>query len=113
MHATRARPWIAVIAAYAVILQAILPFVAISADPAFSICSAAHGSTAPDGALPTCGCAAGCGMACCATVLAEPPAVASTVAWSHAVAPDVPPYAELRLGAPRVGSHTARAPPFA
>jgi hypothetical protein len=113
MQPTLTRSWIAVIAAYAVILQAILPLVAVVADPAFPICSAAHGGGVPDGAVPSCGCAAGCGIACCGVAPVEPPAGVSVAPLSNPVTINVPAYVGLQLGASRAGPNAARGPPLA
>ena len=112
----RSRPIIAVIAAYVVVLQALLlPLAVAAGNPLIgSICGAATGGAqTPAGHQNGCPCAGGCGMQCHAhAVLGRAPAaVVVTLTVVHVMAPAV----VLKPGV-RVATRTPqipRAPPVA
>jgi len=74
---TRGRPIVALIAAYAVALQALLWPLSLAASHPLqaSLCSEASATTggpAPAGHDSSCPCAAGCGMQCCVRTFVGP-----------------------------------------
>jgi len=111
----RSRRVIALIAAYAVAVQALLPLASAGASSAdFSICASAASAPAPgksgdhDASWPW---AAGCGMLCCVQALAGPPSPGDVAVTARAVPAPLPRQA-ARLALPsRHAPQAPRAPP--
>ena len=110
----RTRRIITVAAAYLVALQALLLPLSVAAGSPFagSLCVSSAGPTqAPVSHDTGCACAAGCGMQCCAQVLAGSPqasfAVTRTLARIMTPAPALAPVTRPDLRSPQ----NPRAPP--
>jgi hypothetical protein len=110
---------IALIAAYVVVLQALLLPLSVAAgasiDP--TVCardSTAHGSQPPASHDTGCGCAAGCGMQCCGQALASPPqsVIALALTSGCAMAP-LPRVIEPNVRTAERSPQVPRAPPAA
>lgn len=107
---------IALIAAYVVVLQALLLPLSVAAGVPYasSICAAsAEVPHAPGSHETGCPCAAGCGMQCCAQALtgAPPLVVARALAYAHV---DVPAPAIVAMARPAAkGPQIPRGPPAA
>jgi hypothetical protein len=112
------RRLIALLAAYVVALQALLLPLTVAAGASFDphLCAAsasADGAPAPAGHDNGCGCAAGCGLHCCAQTLAIPPQQLSA-RIPVAVATSLAPPALDRKPVPvRLHRQHARGPPRA
>ena len=113
----RPRRIVALLAAYAVALQALLlPLtVAAGAAPAASLCTsvASNGTQSPAGHAIGCPCAAGCGMQCCVGALAGPPQIFALVAPSSAGERLTQPAAAPKAFHAQRSPQLARAPPAA
>lgn len=111
------RRLIALIAAYAVALQAlVLPF-SLAANggspPPCSVASAAGDDAGAAGHAPDCVCAAGCGMLCCGYTLAAPPQISVVVILQREKSTTpITRHAGLVLAAPSL-VHAPRGPPAA
>ncbi|MFN3657857.1 MAG: hypothetical protein ACK4UO_11435 [Pseudolabrys sp.] len=113
----RSRRLLALLAAYVVVLQALLlPLsVAAGALTGDEICSAAAAdsgrqSGSHDGA---CACAAGCGMQCCAQALGTPPAAQTVPIANEAGILASPAGLDIPRPLADDGGYAARAPPAA
>jgi hypothetical protein len=115
-NSVHARRLIALAAAYVIALQAALLPLSVAAGSPFtaSLCAAASsadGSSAPAGHDSGCPCAAGCGMQCCAQMLAAPQhgaiALRSTSARAMTAAVPIRPVIRPADRSPQV----PRAPP--
>jgi len=80
MTASRSRPVLSLLAAYVIVLQALLLPMTVATTAAFdgSLCATAAAGH-PAGDQPGCPCSAGCGMQCCVQTLAAPPPVSAFV----------------------------------
>jgi hypothetical protein len=114
----RARQITALVAAYVVVLQALLLPLSVAAASPFktSLCAAAmsaNGVPSPASHDTGCPCAAGCGMQCCAQTLAGPAQITvtcgATCAVSMTPAPATEPVIRLADRSPQI----PRAPPVA
>ncbi len=118
MHSRLAvRRLIALVAAYLVAAQVILlPLSVAAASPMLSsLCVASSGGAGhgPAGSDGGCGCAAGCGVLCCAPgVLNTPPAEFRLPAQVLRVLAPVPTF-DAGIHADNRGAHHPRAPPLA
>lgn len=110
----RSRRWVALLAAYAMALQALLLPLSVAAGSPFvnSLCASSNGGTQqPAGHQTGCPCAAGCGMQCHAHGLIGSPqltvAPALTRAYTMAVAVVLAPAERVFERRPQI----PRAPP--
>jgi hypothetical protein len=111
-----ARRWVALIAAYAVVLQTALMFAALAVElPGAVICSSAStGAPAtPSNHDNGCGCAAGCGTLCCAQALASPPGIALPLGQTGTVSVAVVSPVAFDLPKLRYLPQSPRPPPVA
>jgi hypothetical protein len=112
---------LAVLAAYAVALQALLlPLsVAAGAPAAFSLCSSAQtGTSGPVGDRQGdhqggCPCAAGCGMQCCTSGAIGPPQIGIVRAVTRSIPPTPARYSEPVRRPAGKGAQVPRGPPLA
>jgi hypothetical protein len=106
---------IALVAAYAVVLQTFMPFAALAAMPVAGgdsvICSSAAPSGGPAGHHNDCSCAAGCGI-CCAQMPAILVDAAATPAPRLTQAADVSLRLAFQIPAVRFAPQAARPPPL-
>ncbi len=115
----RSRPFVALIAAYVVALQAVLlPLSVVAAGPyAVSLCAAqttAHGAPQPSKDQNGCPCAGGCGMLCGAhAVLPPDPLIAAVGPEIFGPAPMPALRSESIVCAPDWRPQSQRAPPRA
>jgi hypothetical protein len=114
-YALRKRRIVALIAAYVVALQALLlPLAVVAGTPDPGLCASATSANQQQhsgGHANGCPCAAGCGMQCCAGILAGP-SQAATVAMPADASPLAPAAAPAVLAQSRLhGPQLARAPP--
>ncbi len=110
------RRFLALLAAYVVVLEALLLPLSVAAGAVFdaALCTASSSENAqPPGHDSACACAAGCGMQCCAQALAGPPP--SEFAFvSCEIGILAAPAAFRAVSKPTaLGPHCARAPPAA
>lgn len=111
------RRLIALLAAYVVALQALLLPLTIAAgatfEPHLCAASSADGAPPPLSHDSVCPCAAGCGMQCCAQILAVPPQdVSLRGPASEATALALPEFGRAVAPA-QFGAQRARGPPLA
>jgi hypothetical protein len=116
-RSNRSRRIVALLAAYVVALQALLLPLSVAAGAGFDtgICvsSSSEGSPHPAGHDDGCGCAAGCGMQCCAQSLAAPPQITVALGFTRAEAL-IPALALEPAARPSPkGPQVPRAPPAA
>jgi hypothetical protein len=114
----RARPTIALVAAYVIALQALLlPLsVAVGGAPFFSLCSArtsAASSQSPAGHQDGCPCAGGCGMQCCVYTLARLPQSVTIIGLTQIGLLLAPAALEPVIRPAAQSPQVARAPPVA
>lgn len=114
----RARPIIALVAAYVIALQVLLlPLsVAVGGAPFFSLCSAGTSvasSQSPAGHQDGCPCAGGCGMQCCVHTLAGPPQSVTIIGLTQIGLLLVPAVVEPVIRPAARSPQVARAPPIA
>jgi hypothetical protein len=115
MRIPRSRRLVALVAAYAVALQALLlPISVAHAAPDAGLCasSALQKQQPAAGHTTGCPCAAGCGMECCAGAVAAPPSTAADLAFVYSR----PVALSATVTAPRLylhGPQLARGPPAA
>jgi hypothetical protein len=111
------RQIVALLAAYVVVLQALLLPLSVVASPVFdggSLCvSAADGKAHPHRDGSGCPCAAACAMPCCVQALAHPPSIAA--AFDAAVLDILAPQPVIEATVPSAfrSLQRARAPPAA
>ena len=118
VRTVRSRRLIALLAAYVVALQALLLPLTVAAGATFeaSLCTA---SATTDGAPPPashdgpCPCAAGCGMHCCAQVLAAPPQAVSVRGPASALTVLARPLFDRVVLPAHLSLQRARGPPLA
>ena len=107
---------IALLAAYVVVLQALLLPLSVAAGVPYasSICAAAaEGTHAPGSHETNCPCAAGCGMQCCVQALTGAPPLVTGQALAYARV-DVPAPAMVAIARPAAkGPQIPRGPPAA
>ena len=100
-----------------VALQALLLPLTIAAGATFEphLCAAASADGAPPPVShdSVCPCAAGCGMHCCAQVLAVPPQAVSLRGPASEATPLVLPWFERGAMPAQFGAQRARGPPLA
>jgi hypothetical protein len=113
-ESARSRGFIALIAAYAVALQALLLPLSVAAGAQSSgLCLSAASNGQPAGDQSGCPCAAGCGLQCCAQTSLLPPQITITRAVAQ-IAVLLAPYAgEQFPPAHDFESHHPRGPPAA
>jgi len=79
MTASRSRSVLSLLAAYIIVLQALLLPMTVATSAAFDGSLCATAAAHPAGDQPGCPCSAGCGMQCCAQALAAPPQIPVSV----------------------------------
>ena len=113
-HRFRSRRVVALIAAYAVALQALLlPLSVAAGAPDFSLCASASSAGPHSGAghATGCPCAAGCGTQCCVNAIASPPETIGVLAPVSVANLAPVPAAALDVQPYRHSAQRARAPP--
>lgn len=116
VRTTPTRRLMALFAAYVVALQVLLLPLTVAAGATFEpgLCNAgADGAPAPAGHDNGCGCAAGCGLHCCAQALAVPPQAVALVGPASVTAAPALPGFERAVRPAHFGSQRARGPPLA
>jgi hypothetical protein len=115
MRIPRTRRIVALVAAYAIALQALLlPISIVHAAPDAGLCASSALQNEQPAADHTtgCPCAAGCGMQCCAGAIAAPPSTAADLAFVYSR----PVALSAAVTAPRLhlrSPQLARGPPAA
>jgi hypothetical protein len=109
------RRFLALLAAYVVVLQALLLPLSVAAGAVFDAALCATSSSAenhqPAGHDSACACAAGCGMQCCAPALAGPPSSEFAFVSGEIGILATPATLKAVSKPPALGPHCARAPP--
>jgi hypothetical protein len=109
---------LALLAAYAIALQAVLLPLTVMAGAADAqgLCATSSGGeqSAPTDRDAGCGCAAGCGMQCCAPALTGPPQGGAVIYIAELAGPVAQSTGYQRQTIlPHKGPHNPRAPPLA
>ncbi|HVZ51743.1 MAG TPA: hypothetical protein VG986_07240 [Pseudolabrys sp.] len=112
------RRLIALLAAYVVALQALLLPLTVAAGATFEphLCASASstdGAPAPLNQDSVCPCAAGCGMHCCAQVLAVPPQAVAMPRLAYVATALAQPMFDRAASSAHFGAQRARGPPLA
>lgn len=108
--------FLALLAAYVVVLQALLLPLSVAAGAVFDAapCTASSSeNTRPPGHDSACACAAGCGMQCCAQALAGPPSSEFAFVSCEIGVLAAPATLKAVAKPTALGPHCARAPPAA